>query len=121
MRYYDTLAELDRCGLNVIVDKTWEDISPRDCFDDSVADLDKICQDIDAGSLDWFMLRVRVFYEDLELATEYLGGMLYSDPSECLTDGSAEDLISSAVDAALKRIPTLVEGLSKIEVDTALV
>jgi len=121
MRYYDILAEYDREGFNVIVDKTWEDISPRDCFDDAVSDLDKMCQDIDEGRLDWFMLRVRVMHEDLELAAEYLGGMLYSDASECLLDGSAEDLISSAVDAAKKRIPTLVEGLSKLAVDKTTV
>jgi hypothetical protein len=121
MRYYDTLAELDRDEFNVIVDKTWEDISPRDCFDDAVSDLDKMCQDIDECRLDWFMLRVRVMHEDLELAADYLGGMLYEDPSECLTDGSAEDLISSAIDAAKKRIPTLVEGLSKLSVDNIAV
>jgi hypothetical protein len=121
MRYYDTLAELDRDGFNVIVDKTWEDLSPRDSFDESCCDVEQIIKDIDRGHLEWFMLRVRVMHEDLELAADYLGGMLYEDPSECLTDGSAEDLISSAIDAAKKRIPTLVEGLSKLSVDNIAV
>ena len=37
MRYYDTLAEYEREGYTIIVDKTYEDIDPWDqlseCFD----------------------------------------------------------------------------------------
>ena len=39
MRYYDTLAEYERDGFTVIVDKSWEDIPLRDCFDDSCFDI----------------------------------------------------------------------------------
>ena len=117
MRYYDTLLETDRGGFNVIVDKTYEEINPRDCFDDAVSDIDEIIKDIDRGHLDWFMLRVRVFYEDLELASSYLGGMLYEDAMECLTDGAAEDMIGEALAEAKARIPTLIAGLSKLPVD----
>ena len=118
MRYYETLLETDRGGFNVIVDKTYEELSPRDCFDDAVSDIDEIIKDIDRGHLDWFMLRVRVFFEDLELASSYLGGMLYEDPSECLTDGAAEDMIAEALAEARARIPKLTEGLLKLELDT---
>ena len=117
MRYYDTLAEYDRDGFTVIVDKTYEEIDPADCFDDAVSDIDAIRKDIDRGHLDWFMLRVRVFFEDLELASSYLGGMLYEDPTECLTDGAAEDMIGEALAEAKARIPTLIAGLSKLPVD----
>ena len=55
MRYYDELATYERDGFTVIVDKTYEDIHPRDCFDDSVSDIKQICEDIDSGKLDWFM------------------------------------------------------------------
>ena len=121
MRYYDTLAEYDRDGFNVIVDKTWEEIDPADCFDDEVSDIEQIRKDIDSGKLDWFMLRVRVFYEDLELASSYLGGMLYEDPTECLTDGAAEDMIGECLAEAKSKIPGLIEGLSKLVVDKAAV
>ena len=121
MRYYDHLATLQRDGFEIIVDKIWEDLNPRDSFDESCCDIEEIIKDIDRGHLDWFMLRVRVMHEDLELAADYLGGMLYEDPSECLTDGSAEDLISSAIDAAKKRVPELIEGLSKLGVDSLAV
>ena len=118
MHYYDELAVYERKGFRVVVDKTWEDIHPRDCFDDGCYDIEDMCRQIDRGDLDWFMLRVRVFIDDLELAAEYLGGMMYERASDCLTDGSAEDLIEQAVYSAQQRIPTLVERLSKIMVDT---
>ena len=117
MRYYETLLETDRGGFNVIVDKTYEEIDPADCFDDTVSDIEAIRKDIERGHLDWFMLRVRVFFEDLELASSYLGGMLYEDPSECLTDGAAEDMIEEALAEARARIPNLTEGLLKLELD----
>jgi hypothetical protein len=100
MRYWDKLAEFERNGFEIIVDKTYEDLNPRDCFDDSVTDIDEIIKDIDRGHLEWFMLRVRVLVEGHELSSEYLGGMLYEDPKECLTDGSAEDIIAGALEHA---------------------
>jgi hypothetical protein len=104
MRYYDTLAEYDRNGFNVIVDKTWEEIDVASCFDDTCFDIQDMRDKINSGQLDWFMLRVRVFVDDIELSAEYLGGMLYDNPSECLTDGSAEDLIHSALESAKDRM-----------------
>jgi hypothetical protein len=38
--------------------------------------------------------------EDLELATEYLGGCLYERAEDVLTDGTAEDLIAEALTEA---------------------
>jgi hypothetical protein len=129
MRYYDTLAEYDRDGFNVIVDKTWEDLHPQDSFDTSIDpdtgkpyyDVEDMCRKIDRGELDWFMLRVRVMHEDVELAVNYVGGFLYEDAREVLTDGVAEDMIQESLDEARKRVPELIEGLSKLVVDKALV
>jgi hypothetical protein len=104
MRYYDELATYEREGYTVIVDKSWEDLSPRDSFDESCCDIEEIIKDIERGHLEWFMLRVRVLVEGLELSSEYLGGMLYEDPKECLTDGSAEDLIDAALADAKKQV-----------------
>ena len=97
MRHYDELASFERNGFFVIVDKTWEDLNPRDQFDDCVTDIDKMCQDIDSGILDWFMLRVRVLVDGLELGVSHVGGCLYMDAKEVLTDGLAEDLIYEAL------------------------
>ena len=64
MRDYETLLEEQRGPYTVVVDKTWEDINPRDCFE--AEDADEICRKIDNGTYDWFMLRVRVQFEGYE-------------------------------------------------------
>jgi hypothetical protein len=117
MRYYDTLATYERDGFEIIVDKTWEDLNPRDQFDDTCCDVEEIIKDIDRGHLEWFMLRVRALVDGHELGSAYLGGMLYEDPKECLTDGSAEDMIYEAIAEAKQEARRLVGSLSKV-VDT---
>ena len=102
MRHYDELAVYQRDGFTVVVDKTWEDLSPRDLFEPE--DADDICRRIDSCELDWFMLRVRVFVEGLELASEYLGGCCYEDAREVLTDGTAEDCIYEALREAKMQV-----------------
>ena len=103
-RYFDEIDSFERDGFTVIVDKTWEDLSPRDCFDDSVTDIKQLCEDIDSCKLDWFMLRVRIMVDEYELATEHLGGCLYENPREVLTDGTAEDLIAEAMITAKREV-----------------
>jgi len=104
MRYYDELATYQREGFEIIVDKSYEDLNPRDCFDESCTDIEEIIKDIDRGHLEWFMLRVRVLVEGLELDSEYLGGCLYEDARECLTDGTAEDLITQSMANAKQQV-----------------
>ena len=113
-RYYDTLLEEQRGPFTVIVDKTWEDLNPRDLFDDCL-DVEEIIKDIDRGHLEWFMLRTRVIFEGVELAAEYLGGCLYEEPKECLTDGMAEDQIYQALQNARKEFALLREKINKID------
>jgi len=103
-RHYEELDAFDRDGFFVIVDKTWEDISPRDCFDDSVTDMDQMCADIESGRLDWFMLRVRLMVDGYEMAAEYLGGMLYEDPRQVFIDGVVDDLIAQAMPSAKREV-----------------
>jgi hypothetical protein len=114
--YYDELARYEREGYDIIVDKTYEDMHPRDSFDDSCHDIDEICRKIDNGTYDWFMLRVRVMVEGLELGSHYLGGCLYADPREVLTDGTAEDCIGEAMTEAksqVYRMSRVFAGLSE--------
>ena len=116
MQYYDELAQYEREGFSIIVDKTYEDMHPRDTFDDSCHNIDEICEKIDNGTYEWFMLRVRVLVEGLELAREHVGGCLYYDAREVLTDGTAEDLIDSAMTDAKKqvyRLSRVFAGLSE--------
>ena len=104
MRHYEELAEYEREGYTIIVDKTWEDMDPKDSFDDECWNMKQMCADIESGKLDWFMLRVRVLVEGLELDSEYLGGCLYEDARECLTDGTAEDLITQSMANAKQQV-----------------
>jgi hypothetical protein len=116
-RYYDTLAEYDRDGFHIIVDKTYEDLDPKDMFDDSIDpdtglpyyDIEEIYQDINNGRLDWFMLRVRVFVAGVELGSDYVGGFLYKDAREVLTDGVVEDMIWSAMQEAKRQVKDLAD------------
>ena len=97
MRHWEELLREQRGGFEVVVDKTWEDISPRDLFDDSVCDIDDICRKIDNYDLDWFMLRARVLLDGHELGEHIVGGFLYEDARDVLRDGMAEDLIHEAL------------------------
>lgn len=99
-RYYDELASYEREGFEIIVEKTYEDTHPNDLFDDSEFDIKQLCQDIESGNLDWFILRVRVLVEGLELGSSSVGGCLYKDAREVLTDGLAENEIDVALDEA---------------------
>ena len=114
MRYYDELARYERDGFEIIVDKSWEDIPLRDCFDDSCYDIKEMEDKVNSGLLDWFFLRVRVFVEGNELGSSYLGGMLYEDARECLTDGTAEDQIYMAMEEAKKAVYPLMRKLMAI-------
>ena len=118
-RYYDELAVYERNGFDIIVEKTYEDTHPNDLFDDSVSDIKQLCEDIECGNLDWFILRVRVLVEGLELGSSSVGGCLYKDAREVLTDGLAENEISVALDEAksqVYRLSKVFAGLSE-EVD----
>jgi hypothetical protein len=114
MRYYDTLAEYERNGFDIIVDKSYEDLDPKDCFDDECFNLKEMYNDIECGNLDWFMLRVRVMVENIELSSQFLGGCLYKDAREVLTDGTAEDLIAEALVEAKRDVYRLYKKFQGI-------
>jgi hypothetical protein len=114
-RHYDTLLHEQRGPFQVIVDKTWEDLHPNDCFDDSITDIKDICAKIDRCELDWFMLRVRVLFDGHELAADYVGGFLYEDAREVLRDGTAEDMISSTIEQAKTAAATLFHKLQRLD------
>jgi len=114
MRFYDELAVYERNGFDIIVDKSYEDMDPKDCFDDECFNLKEMYSDIESGNLDWFMLRVRVMVENIELSSQFLGGCLYKDPKEVLTDGTAEDLIAEALVEAKRDVYRLYKKFQDI-------
>lgn len=118
MRDYTEIAVIERNGLDIIVDRTYEDIDPRDHFDD--CDIEEICRKIDNGTYDWFMLRVRVMLAGHEFATEYLGGCLYewNKVNDVMTDGVADDLIFQALGEAKEEIQRMQTIISALDLDT---
>ena len=128
MRHYTTLATYEREGFVVVVDKTWEDMPLDDLFDTSTDpdtgkpyyDIHEMYTQIEMGSLDYFMLRVRALVDGHELGSSYVGGFLYEDASEVLRDGTADSMIEEAVDEARKEALRLVGSLQRV-VDTAAV
>jgi hypothetical protein len=117
MRHWDELARYERDGFEIIIDKTWEDISPRDLFDDAVTDIDEICRKIDSYDLDWFMLRARAMLDGHELGSHIVGGFLYEDAREVLRDGMADDLAYQAIEEAKEEARRLQGSLRKV-IDT---
>jgi hypothetical protein len=114
-RHYDTLLEEQRGPFTVIVDKTWEDLHPDQCFDESVTDIKEICANIDRCDLDWFMLRTRVLFDGHELAADYVGGFLYEDAREVLRDGTAEDMIAGTIEQAKTAAADLFHKLQQLD------
>ena len=113
-REYDELATYERNGFDIIVEKTYEDTHPNDLFDDSEHDIKQLCEDIECGNLDWFILRVRVLVEGLELGSSSVGGCLYKDAREVLTDGLAENEISVALDEAKSQVYRLYKTFQSL-------
>ncbi len=119
MRYWDELLREQRGDLEIVVDKSWEDCSIRDLFDESCCDIKDLEDKVNSGELDWFMLRARVFVEGLEVGEHICGGFLYEDAREVLKDGMAEDLIYQAIEEAkgkFYKLSRVFAGLSA-EVD----
>ena len=119
------LLEEPRGPLTVIVEKLWEDIHPSDCFDTSINpdtgkpyyDVNEMCHKIDRGDLEWFILRARVLFEGVELGENIVGGFLYENAGETLTDGVAEDLIYSAMREAKIGASILKEKFEELDLE----
>jgi len=117
---WEVLSKQARDGFNIVIEKHYEECHPRDLFDTSINpdtgkpyyDVDQMCRDIDSGDLDWFILRVRVLLDDVELGSDIVGGFLYENARDVLTDGVAEDMIWTAMAEAEKRVVKLADSFS---------
>ena len=114
MRHWDELARYEQDGFTIVVDKTWEDLSPFDLFDDSVTDIAEIARKIDNYDLDWFMLRVRALLDGHEMGSHIVGGFLYEDARDVLKDGTADDLAWEAIREAREEARRLAGSLQKV-------
>jgi len=95
-------------GFDIVASWTYEDLDPKDLFDDTVDDIKEIYRKIDNGTYTWFVLRVQAFKEGIELGSSYLGGMLYDNVADCLTDGTYSDFKDEAITEAKQNLAKLV-------------
>jgi hypothetical protein len=126
MRHWDELLRETRAGFEVVVDKSWEDIPLDHLFDTSIDpdtgkpyyDVKDMARKIDRGDLDYFMLRARVLLDGHELGEHIVGGFLYEDARETLTDGMAEDLIWQAMSEAKTEVLRLRSKLADLDLES---
>jgi hypothetical protein len=126
MRDWTELLREDRMGFEIIVDKTWEDIPLDHLFDTSIDpdtgkpyyDVKDMARKIDNCDLDYFMLRARVLLDGHEMGSHVVGGFLYEDAREVLTDGMAEDLIYQAMSDAKNEVLRLRSKLAELDLES---
>jgi len=114
-QHYVPIAQFTQGGFDIIVDKTWEDLNPRDHFEmDDVAEIER---KIDNGTYDWFMLRVRVMLDGHEFGSDYLGGCLYEHAAEVMADGAAEQCVLTAIAEARTEVTRMKERLNAFAIE----
>ena len=112
MRYYDELLHETRGPFTVVVDKTWEDLHPRDHFEED--DIDEICRKIDNGTYTWFVARVEAYKAGILLATDYLGANLYENPKDFINDCYFEDMVDNVVNEATATLEKLYDTRDEV-------
>jgi hypothetical protein len=117
MRHYDELASFERDGFLIFVDKSWEDIDPWDQLSECFDDQKQLYRDIESGKYEWFMLRVRAMFNGHELSCRYLGGCLYEDAKDVLTDGTVEDQLIEVLHEARQEALRLKQALVEMDLE----
>ena len=121
MERYTQLKTWERDGLTITVSYAPDDSHPGDYFDDTAYEIADICNKIDRGILEWFILRATVTVAEaaVVLATEYAGGLLYERVSEVFEDGVADELVAEALASARDTVRVLKTALEHVA-DTEL-
>ncbi len=114
MRHWDELARYEQDGFTVVVDKSYEDLDPWDMLSECFDDREQLYRDIDSCKYDWFMLRVRALLDGHELGSHIVGGFLYENAEDVLTDGTAADLAYEAIHEARAEARKLVGSLQRV-------
>jgi len=96
-KHYETIHTEDTQGFHIVFSVSWEDMHPRDSFDDSCHDIEDICRKIDDGTYVWFMARVEAFRHGILLASDYLGGCLYESYCKFIDDAYYEDMVDNVI------------------------
>ena len=108
MQHYETIHTETVNGFDIAFSYAYEDTHPRDCFDDSVGDVQEICEKIDRGFYVWFVAKVTASKNGIELAYEYLGGNLYENVMDFVKDNDYyKDMVENVIHEAKSAIQSL--------------
>jgi len=86
MTHWELINEKQFDGFDIRFYATPEDLPPHDLFDPTIDDIDQICRDIDNGRFAWFCAKVTASKNGIELAADYLGGNLYENVRDFVSE-----------------------------------
>ena len=111
MRYWNEIDSREIDGFTVVLETSWEDIDPRDLFDDSIDDVNDIVEKINTGFYEWFILRARVVFDEITIGESSIGGLLEENYSDILKDtGTIDDLI----DESMYQAKQFIDNIKKV-------
>ena len=107
----ETIQLESKNGFNLQFQALIEDLHSADLFDDSIDDINEICQKIDNYDLVLFTAKVSAFKNGIELASDYLGGNLYSSYEEFINarPGYIDDMEDIVINEAKEVIKKLLD------------
>jgi len=98
---WTVLNEYNDGQFDITVDMTYDyNTHPDELYDVGYTDVKEICEKIDDGTYQWFVLRATASINGRDLGVSTLFGNLYENPNDVFEDGVANDIIGEAVDRA---------------------
>jgi hypothetical protein len=109
MQHWEKLHSEKVQGFDIDFSITYDETHPRDLFDDSIEDINELCDKIDRGVLTWFIAKVTASKNGIVLSDDYLGGCLYENAMDFVTDDYYySDMKQTVIDEAKKAIQSLI-------------
>ena len=113
MNHYELIHTEQYKGFDISFYATPEHMHPRDSFDDSITDIDELCDKIDNGDYVWFTAKVTASKNGIELASDYLGGCLYESFMQFVSyEDYYADMRSTVIFEANKAIQMLTSEVT---------
>lgn len=83
-------------------------------FDPSAGYWDELIEKLDSGEWEHFIVKVTAYYDGNEMASEYLGSIVASDPVDWIRedeDGQIDEMVRTAVDEARNEAVRMLDRL----------
>ena len=100
-------------GFEIHLEVLDEDISPDDIYDwESSEEREEFYSKIESGKLLWFCAKVSAYIDNVELASEYLGGCCYNSTDDFLKDGYYMSMRDEVINNAIEKIKKFKEVIA---------